>query len=88
MKMFTTFAAGSASGNLLSDDGVIWGVMNAAERAGGVVMVHAEDDCIISFNTRRLYAERREAGRNIALARPPTGALLSSDVGAGPWTWS
>jgi dihydropyrimidinase len=70
-KMFTTFAEGSASGNLLSDDGVIWGVMNAAERAGGVVMVHAEDNCIINFNTRRLYAEGREAGRNIALARPP-----------------
>jgi len=70
-KMFTTFAEGSASGNLLSDDGVIWGVMNAAERAGGVVMVHAEDNCIINFNTRRLYAEGREAGRNIHLARPP-----------------
>jgi dihydropyrimidinase len=70
-KMFTTFAEGSASGHLISDDGVIWGVMNAAERAGGVVMVHAEDDCIINFNTRRLYAEGREAGRNIHLARPP-----------------
>jgi len=70
-KMFTTFAEGSASGNLLSDDGVIWGVMNAAERAGGMVMVHAEDDCIINFNTRRLYAEGRQAGRNIHLARPP-----------------
>ena len=45
--------------------------MNAAERAGGVVMVHAEDNCIINFNTRRLYAEGREAGRNIHLARPP-----------------
>ena len=64
-KMFTTFGEGSASGNLLSDDGVIWGVMNAAERAGGVVMVHAEDNCIINFNTRRLYAEGREAARNI-----------------------
>ena len=70
-KMFTTFAEGSASGHLISDDGVIWGVMNAAERAGGVVMVHAEDNCIINFNTRRLYAEGREAGRNIHLARPP-----------------
>jgi len=36
-----------------------------------VVMVHAEDNCIINFNTRRLYAEGREAGRNIHLARPP-----------------
>ncbi len=34
-------------------------------------MVHAEDDCIINYNTRRLYAEGRQAGRNIHLARPP-----------------
>jgi dihydropyrimidinase len=70
-KMFTTFSEGSASGNLLSDDGTIWGVMNAAEKAGGMVMIHAEDDCIISYNPRRLYAQGREAGRNIHLARPP-----------------
>jgi dihydropyrimidinase len=70
-KMFTTFSEGSASGNLLSDDGTIWGVMNAAEKAGGMVMVHAEDDCIINYNTRRLYADGHEAGRNIHLARPP-----------------
>jgi dihydropyrimidinase len=70
-KMFTTFAEGSASGNLFSDDGTIWGVMTAAERAGAMVMVHAEDDCIINYNTRRLYAEGRQAGRNIHLARPP-----------------
>src|SRR3954453_24061378 len=69
--MFTTFAEGSASGNLLSDDGVIWGVMNAAERAGGGGMGHAGDNCIINFNPRGLYVEGREAGRNIALARPP-----------------
>ncbi len=70
-KMFTTFAEGSASGNLFSDDGTIWGVMTAAERAGAMVMVHAEDDCIINYNTRRLYAEGRQAGRNIHLSRPP-----------------
>ena len=71
VKMFTTFAAGSASGDLYSDDGRIWGVMQAASAAGGVVMVHCEDDCIIDYNVRRLYAAGRQAGANIAEARPP-----------------
>lgn len=70
-KMFTTFSRGSASGELFSDDGRIWGVMQRAERAGGLVQVHCEDDCIIDYNVRRLYAEGEEAGRNIADARPP-----------------
>jgi dihydropyrimidinase len=71
VKMFTTFAAGSASGDLYSDDGRIWGVMQAASAAGGLVMVHCEDDCIIDYNVRRLYAAGRQAGANIAEARPP-----------------
>jgi dihydropyrimidinase len=71
IKMFTTFSAGSASGDLYSDDGRIWGVMQAAAAAGGLVMVHCEDDCIIDYNVRRLYADGRQAGANIALARPP-----------------
>lgn len=70
-KMFTTFAGASASGDLFSDDGRIWGVMQQAERAGGIVMVHCEDDCIIDYYVRKLYDEGREDGRNIALARPP-----------------
>lgn len=70
-KMFTTFAEGSASGNLLSDDGRIWGVMQRTERAGGIVQVHCEDDCIIDYNVRGLYRDGQEAARNISLARPP-----------------
>ena len=70
-KMFTTFAAGSASGELLSDDGRIWGVMQRTERAGGLVQVHCEDDCIIDYNVRGLYRDGQQAARNIALARPP-----------------
>ena len=69
-KMFTTFAAGSASGDLLSDDGRIWGVMQSAERAGACVMVHCEDDCIIDYHVRRLYAQGREHATNVHLARP------------------
>jgi dihydropyrimidinase len=34
-------------------------------------MVHCEDDCIIDYNVRRLYAQGRQDGRNIYLARPP-----------------
>lgn len=70
-KMFTTFAGESASGDLFSDDGRIWGVMQQAESAGGLVMVHCEDDCIIDYHVRRLYEAGQEDGRNIALARPP-----------------
>ncbi len=70
-KMFTTFAQGSASGNLLSDDGRIWGVMERAQRAGGIVQVHCEDDCIIDYHVRGLYRDGQEAARNISLARPP-----------------
>jgi dihydropyrimidinase len=70
-KMFTTFAEGSASGNLLSDDGRIWGVMERAGRANGLVQVHCEDDCIIDYNVRGLYRDGQQAARNISRARPP-----------------
>lgn len=70
-KMFTTFSRGSASGDLLSDDGRIWGVMERTQRAGGIVQVHCEDDCIIDYHVRGLYRDREEAARNIARARPP-----------------
>jgi dihydropyrimidinase len=70
-KMFTTFAEGSASGNLLSDDGRIWGVMERTQRAGGLVQVHCEDDCIIDYNVRSLYRDGEQAARNISRARPP-----------------
>lgn len=69
-KMFTTFSPGSASGSMFSDDGRIWGVMHKAEAAGGLVMVHCEDNCIIDLHVRRLYAEGRQQGSNIHLARP------------------
>jgi dihydropyrimidinase len=70
LKMFTTFSAGSASGDLFSDDGRILGVMEKAATAGGSVMVHCEDNCIIALNVDRLYADGRQSGHNIHLARP------------------
>ena len=69
-KMFTTFAGNSASGDLFSDDGRIWGVMQSAAAAGGLVMVHCEDDCIISLQTERLYAAGQQHGHHIHRARP------------------
>lgn len=69
-KMFTTFAGKSASGDLFSDDGRIWGVMEASAGAGGLVMVHCEDDCIIAHNVARLYERGQQDGRNIHRARP------------------
>lgn len=70
LKMFTTFSAGSASGDLFSDDGRIFGVMDKAGGAGGLVMVHCEDNCIIGYNVERMYAAGEQSGRNIHLARP------------------
>lgn len=69
-KMFTTFAGASASGDLFSDDGRIWAVMQRLQAEGGLAMVHAEDDCIIDYNVRKLYAAGQQDGRNIHLARP------------------
>jgi dihydropyrimidinase len=69
-KMFTTFAGQSASGDLFADDGRIWGVMQSAAAHGGLVMVHCEDDCIISLQVERLYAAGEQHGRHIHRARP------------------
>ncbi|HCU92366.1 MAG TPA: dihydropyrimidinase [Actinobacteria bacterium] len=70
IKMFTTFSGASASGDLFSDDGRIWGVMQSAARHGGIVMVHCEDDCLIRYHVQRLYAQGEQNGRNIHRARP------------------
>lgn len=69
-KLFTTFSAGSTFGAWQMDDGRIWGVMQAASRHGGVVMVHCEDDCIIDFCSRALFEEGITDGREIHRARP------------------
>ncbi|MCW2542205.1 MAG: Dihydropyrimidinase [Frankiales bacterium] len=71
-KFFTTFSGGgSGIGGLMSDDGRIYSAMLQTQKHGGVVMVHCEDDCIIDYNVRRLYAQGREHFTNIGEARPP-----------------
>ena len=69
-KVFTTFAPGSTFGAWQMDDGRIWGLMQAAARHGGVVMVHCEDDCIIDFCSRALFEQGVTDGRQIHRARP------------------
>jgi dihydropyrimidinase len=69
-KMFTTFSGGSASGALYTDDGRIWGVMQQTAKYGGIAMVHCEDDCIIDFCVRKLYADGRQQAPHIHEARP------------------
>ena len=70
-KFFTTFSGGEAIGGMMSDDGRIYSAMLETEKHGGITMVHCEDDCIIDFNVRRLYAEGRQHFSNIGEARPP-----------------
>ena len=69
-KVFTTFSPGSTFGAWQMDDGRIWGLMQAAARQGGVVMVHCEDDCIIDFCSRALIEQGVTDGREIHRARP------------------
>jgi dihydropyrimidinase len=70
-KMFTAFTSSNVAGTggLYSDDGRIWGVMNAAARHDGTVMVHCEDDSLIAHNIHCLYHEGRQHARNVAEAR-------------------
>lgn len=70
-KFFTTFPGSEALGGMMTDDGRIYSAMLETARHGGVVMVHCEDECIIDYNVRRLYAEGRQHFANISEARPP-----------------
>jgi dihydropyrimidinase len=66
-KMFTTFGS---MGGLYADDGRIFSVMEKLGQKGGIALVHCEDDCIVDINVRRLFAQGRQQGHNIHLARP------------------
>lgn len=70
-KFFTTFSGGEAIGGLMSDDGRIYSAMLETAKHGGITQVHCEDDGIIDYNVRRLYAEGRQEFWNIGEARPP-----------------
>jgi dihydropyrimidinase len=70
-KFFTAFKGSPTIGGLMSDDGRIYNAMLATQKHGGITMVHCEDECIIDYNVRRLYAEGRPEFWNIGEARPP-----------------
>lgn len=70
-KFFTAFKGSPTIGGLMSDDGRIYQAMLATEKHGGITMVHCEDECIIDYNIRRLYADGRPEFWNIGEARPP-----------------
>jgi dihydropyrimidinase len=70
-KFFTTFRGSPSLGGVMTDDGRIYSAMLETERHGGITMVHCEDECIIDYNTRRLYAEGRPEFWNIGESRPP-----------------
>ncbi len=70
-KFFTAFSGSETIGGMMTDDGRIYSAMLETEKHGGITMVHCEDECIIDWNTRRLYAEGREQFWNIGEARPP-----------------
>ncbi len=70
-KFFTAFKGSPSIGGLMSDDGRIYSAMLETAKHGGVTMVHCEDECLIDYNIRRLYSEKREQFWNIGEARPP-----------------
>jgi dihydropyrimidinase len=70
-KFFTAFKGSPTIGGMMSDDGRIYSAMLETEKHGGITMVHCEDECIIDYNIRRLYAEGRPEFWNIGEARPP-----------------
>ncbi len=69
-KMFTTFSGGGGPAALFMDHGRIWGVLQQTGKHGGIAMIHCEDDCIVDFCVRKLYAEGRQHARHIHEARP------------------
>ena len=59
------------------DHGSVLAAMRIAQEAGGIVMVHAEDDDLIKYNEARLRREGRNQLRNIRCAHTPFGEALA-----------
>jgi len=70
-KFFTAFKGSPTIGGMMSDDGRIYSAMLETEKHGGITMVHCEDECIIDYHIRKLYAQGRPEFWNIGEARPP-----------------
>lgn len=63
-KVYTTYSM------KLTDDALV-AAMDAVGRAGGLVMVHAENDAGIAYLRRKLLAEGKTAPRYHPVSRPP-----------------
>jgi dihydropyrimidinase len=55
----------------MSDDGHRWGVMNEVAEHGGLSVVHAEDDAIANWLTKKYLREGKTHGAYIAETRGP-----------------
>src|SRR5262249_15542461 len=55
----------------MSDDGHIWGVFNEVAEHGGLAIVHAEDDAIAAWLTKKYLREGKTHGAYIAETRGP-----------------
>jgi dihydropyrimidinase len=53
----------------MADDGYRWGVMNAVAEAGGLSVVHAEDDAIANWLTKKYVREGKTHGAYIGETR-------------------
>lgn len=51
------------------DDGHRWGLINKVAEAGGMSVIHAEDDSIAAWNTKKYLHERKTHGAHIAETR-------------------
>jgi dihydropyrimidinase len=54
----------------MSDDGHRWGVMNAVAEAGGLSVIHAEDDAIANWLTKKYARDGKTHGAYISETRP------------------
>jgi len=53
----------------MTDDGHRWGLINKVAEAGGMSVIHAEDDAIAVWNTKRYLREGKTHGAYIAETR-------------------
>ena len=62
IKSFTTYG-------WMTDDGHRWGLIQKVAEAGGISVIHAEDDAIANWNTKRYLREGKTHGAYIAETR-------------------
>lgn len=70
-KGVTSFKLYMAYDNLRVDDGIVYEVLRAVEKQGGVVGMHCENGDLIKIFTRELLAEGKTGPSSHPLSRPP-----------------